>query len=243
MNAANVSFVPLCAVSLSLLEGGANGIDDTATQFAEVRADGGILGGTGWGGGQRGWVAITPCLLIHSPFFSSFYLSFHSCLLSRSLFSSTGLLFPPLSYRDNPVAMALIVTGAAIYNRQRHPRLRTPAPWRTPGKSQRPWGVGRRTNWGVSPSRLRGAYGWSTRSWGSLGTGAPPSPAQPEEIPVQRQQQTRPLACCWRVSSCVLSRSPSSWLSSLTCILPLMTVAMLFMLLQSWLLLFFWQWR
>ena len=32
-------FVPLCAVSLSLLEGGANGIDDTATQFAEVRAD------------------------------------------------------------------------------------------------------------------------------------------------------------------------------------------------------------
>lgn len=35
----NVSFVPLCTVSLSLLEGGANGIDDTATQFAEVRAD------------------------------------------------------------------------------------------------------------------------------------------------------------------------------------------------------------
>lgn len=33
----NVSFVPLCAFSLSLLEGGANGIDDTATQFAEVR--------------------------------------------------------------------------------------------------------------------------------------------------------------------------------------------------------------
>lgn len=26
----------LCAMSLSLLEGGANGIDDTATQFAEV---------------------------------------------------------------------------------------------------------------------------------------------------------------------------------------------------------------
>lgn len=101
--------------------------------------------------------------------------------------------------------MALIVTGAAIYNRQRHPRLRTSAPWRTPGKSQRPWGVGWRTNWGVSPSRLRGAYGWSTRSWGSLGTGAPPSPAQPQEIPVQRQQQTRPLACCWRVSSCALS--------------------------------------
>lgn len=35
----NMSFVPLCAVSLSLLEGGANGIDDTATQFAEVRVD------------------------------------------------------------------------------------------------------------------------------------------------------------------------------------------------------------
>lgn len=35
----NVSFVPLCAVSLSLLEGVANGIDDTATQFAEVQAD------------------------------------------------------------------------------------------------------------------------------------------------------------------------------------------------------------
>lgn len=32
----NVSFVPLCAASLSLLEGGANGLDDTATQFAEV---------------------------------------------------------------------------------------------------------------------------------------------------------------------------------------------------------------
>lgn len=31
-----MSFVPLCAMSLSLLEGGANGIDDTATQFAEV---------------------------------------------------------------------------------------------------------------------------------------------------------------------------------------------------------------
>lgn len=34
----NVSFVPLCAFSLSLLEGGANGIDDTAAHFAEVRA-------------------------------------------------------------------------------------------------------------------------------------------------------------------------------------------------------------
>ena len=33
-----MSFVPLCAFSLSLLEGGANGIDDTATHFAEVRA-------------------------------------------------------------------------------------------------------------------------------------------------------------------------------------------------------------
>lgn len=47
----NVSFVPLCTVSLSLLEGGANGIDDTATQFAEVRADrrdsGGRQGGEG----------------------------------------------------------------------------------------------------------------------------------------------------------------------------------------------------
>lgn len=31
-------FVPLCAFSLSLLEGGANGIDDTAAHFAEVRA-------------------------------------------------------------------------------------------------------------------------------------------------------------------------------------------------------------
>lgn len=33
----NVSFFPLCAFSLSLLEGGANGIDDTAAHFAEVR--------------------------------------------------------------------------------------------------------------------------------------------------------------------------------------------------------------
>lgn len=32
----NGSFVSLCTVSLSLLEGGANGIDDTATHFAEV---------------------------------------------------------------------------------------------------------------------------------------------------------------------------------------------------------------
>lgn len=35
----NVSFVPLGAVPLSLLEGGSNGIDDTATQFAEVWFD------------------------------------------------------------------------------------------------------------------------------------------------------------------------------------------------------------
>lgn len=36
----NVSFVPLCTFSPSLLEGGANGIDDTATatHFAEVQA-------------------------------------------------------------------------------------------------------------------------------------------------------------------------------------------------------------
>lgn len=39
----NVSFVPLCAASLSLLEGGANGLDDTATQFAEVQVFGGSL--------------------------------------------------------------------------------------------------------------------------------------------------------------------------------------------------------
>lgn len=33
----DASFVPLCAFFLSLLEGGANGIDDTAAHFAEVR--------------------------------------------------------------------------------------------------------------------------------------------------------------------------------------------------------------
>lgn len=51
----NVSFVPLCAVSLSLLEGGANGIDDTATQFAEVRAHlrRFHLGRVGWVKGQK----------------------------------------------------------------------------------------------------------------------------------------------------------------------------------------------
>lgn len=37
-DANSVSFVPLCTSSLSLLEGGANGIDDTAAHFAEVGA-------------------------------------------------------------------------------------------------------------------------------------------------------------------------------------------------------------
>lgn len=48
----NVSFVPSCAFSLSLLEGGANGIDDTATHFAEVRAALRDFGDNG--GGERG---------------------------------------------------------------------------------------------------------------------------------------------------------------------------------------------
>lgn len=62
----NVSFVPLCAVSLSLLEGGANGIDDTATQFAEVR---GIWGRIGW---VKGLIAIIFCVWINFVLFFLF---------------------------------------------------------------------------------------------------------------------------------------------------------------------------
>uniref|UniRef100_A0A3Q3IBT1 RING-type E3 ubiquitin transferase n=1 Tax=Monopterus albus TaxID=43700 RepID=A0A3Q3IBT1_MONAL len=67
-------------------------------------------------------------------------------------------------------------------------------------------------------------------SWGALGTRTSPSLAQPEEIPVQRQQQARPLACCGRVSNQLLPSS-SSLLFSLPYILPLVITTALFKIL------------
>lgn len=101
--------------------------------------------------------------------------------------SPNTLLSPALSNPDTPAAMALVVTGAAIY-RRRHTRLRTSAPRRALGGSQRSGGAGRGTNRGFSPSRSRGTYGGSTRSRGTLGTRTPPSPAQPEAIPDSSQR-------------------------------------------------------
>lgn len=153
-------FLSLCAhFPLSLLEGGANGIDDTAAHFAEVRA------------ALRNWSGVAAV----------------KRSLSKRVFNSPPLPGPP------PAAVAPTAAGAAVYGGQ-HTRLGTPAPWRSagrlrrPGRSGGPWrGSDRR----LGAGRYRGLHGGFAGLYGTLGSGAPPSP---EEVPVQRQQQAGPLA-------------------------------------------------
>lgn len=98
---------------------------------------------------------------------------------------------PPLS-----TAVAPSAAGAAVYRGQ-HARLGTPAPWRSAGRVRRPGrpgGLGRGSDRRLGAGRYRGLHGGSAGLYGTLGPRAPPSPAQPEEVPVQRQQQAGPLA-------------------------------------------------
>lgn len=104
--------------------------------------------------------------------------------------------------------MAPLVNGAAVYRRRRV----WPGNSRAFGRGQWPW----RTGWGahrrLSPGRVRGKHGGSTRLWGALGARSPPAPAQPEEIPDQRRQQAGPLARCGGVrSGAALSLPPLSY--------------------------------
>lgn len=116
------------------------------------------------------------------------------------------MLPPPFS----PAAVAPSAAGAAVHGGQ-HARLGTPAPWSSAEWLQRPGGPrGSGGPWGRSDRRLgagryRGLHGGSGGLNGTLGPGAPPSPAQPEEVSLQRQQQAGPLAGSGGVSDSTTS--------------------------------------
>lgn len=160
-------FVPLCAFSLSLLEGGANGIDDTAAHFAEVRAALRNLGK------KRGGEIRAKTIKWNHMMCSDRMCCLFPPLSSFLLPSSPT---PPLSNPILPAAMAPFVARAAVY-RRRHTRLRTPAPWRSSWWVRWPGRTGRRADRRVSASRYRGIYGGSTRIYRTLGTRTPPTPA------------------------------------------------------------------
>lgn len=103
---------------------------------------------------------------------------------------------PPPPYPLLPTAVAPSAAGAAVHRGQ-HARLGTPAPWRSAGWLRRPGRTGGprgRSDRRLGAGRYRGLHGGSGGLNGTLGPGAPPSPAQPEEVSLQRQQQAGPLA-------------------------------------------------
>ena len=117
-----------------------------------------------------------------------FLCSLHFCSSALLLSISTSLVMAPA------------VCGSAFHNGWRQPRFRAQGPWRGSGWSQRARRARRGAHRGFGSGGSRGSHRGSVWVWGTLGAGASPSPAQPAEVPVQRQQQTRPVSCGGRVS-------------------------------------------